>query len=190
VNEREEDEMTECVIRDRNAFSANAPRVKMLLFDCDGVFTDGSIVLGTDGFECKLFHAHDGMGIDMWHRAGMLCGCITGRTSEALARRAQELRFEEIHQQVKNKRTVFEEICARRGLAPAEVAYVGDDVNDLPLLGQVGVFFSPADANPEILERTQVILTRFGGRGAVREVIDILLGVQGRLQEVVETYVG
>lgn len=182
--------MTECLIQDRNAFAANAPRVKMLLFDCDGVFTDGSIILGTDGFECKLFHTQDGMGIDLWRRAGHTCGCITGRTSEALTRRAQELRFDEIHQQVKNKRVVFDEICTRRGLEPAEVAYVGDDLNDLPLLGKAGLFFCPADANPEVLKRAQVILTRFGGRGAIREVIDVLLGVQGKLQEVVATYLG
>ena len=182
--------MSDCLIQDPKAFTAHATRVRMLLFDCDGVLTDGSIILGADGFECKLFFAQDGMGLDLWRRAGHACGCITGRGSEALARRAKELKFDEIHQQVSDKREVFEEICRRRNLEPQEVAYIGDDVNDLPLLGRAGLFFCPVDAHPEIRKRAQVVLSRFGGRGAIREAVDLLLGAQGKLQEMMARYLG
>ncbi|MFZ2956868.1 MAG: HAD hydrolase family protein [Candidatus Ozemobacteraceae bacterium] len=165
-----------------------AARVRLLLFDCDGVFTDGRIIHGTRGFEAKAFHTHDGMGIALWQRAGLACGCITGRISEALSTRAQELRFEELHQGVSDKRVVFEEILARRGLKSEETAYIGDDVNDLPLLDAVGIFFAPADANVSVVRHAHWVLKAKGGHGAIREVVDLLLSGAGLLDGIVAQY--
>ncbi|MBF0498619.1 MAG: HAD hydrolase family protein [Candidatus Riflebacteria bacterium] len=169
-------------------FQNAAAHVRLLLFDCDGVFTDGRIIHGTDGFEAKSFHSHDGMGVELWHRAGFICGCLTGRSSEALAKRARELRFEELHQTVSDKRAVFEEIIVRRGFRADETAYIGDDVNDLSLLARVGIFFAPVDANAAVIRRAHRVLRRRGGHGAVREAIDLILSGKGLLDKVLMSF--
>jgi len=170
------------------AFQRACTRIRLLLFDCDGVLTDGRIVLGNGQDELKFFSTKDGMGIALWHKAGHLCGAVTGRSSEALSRRAAELRFDELHQGIGSKAAVIEEIITRRGLRIEETAYIGDDFNDLPAKRRTGLFFAPADAHPVVKLHADYILTCSGGKGAVREAIDLMLTHQGRLEALVDEY--
>jgi 3-deoxy-D-manno-octulosonate 8-phosphate phosphatase (KDO 8-P phosphatase) len=172
-------------------FEAKCKKIKLLLFDCDGVLTDGRIILGSSSIELKFFSAMDGMGIKLWRDAGYLAGCITGRYSEALERRAKELKFDELHQSIGNKGAVLDEVIKRHGLTLEQVAYVGDDVNDLPVGTRVGLFFVPANHHSFIRPYADYCLTASGGHGAVREVVDLILEQQGRLGEVVsKSYIG
>lgn len=164
-------------------------KIKMLLFDCDGVMTDGRIVLGTDGTELKFFSAIDGLGIKIWHQAGFSVGTITGRSSEGLEKRASELNFEELHQSIARKGDVLDEILARRGLAPEEVAYIGDDINDLPVGTRVGLFFVPANHHQFITPYADYILRAKGGHGVVREAIDLLLTHKGLIDGIVKNII-
>jgi len=170
-------------------FKIACTKIKILLFDCDGVLTDGRIVLGNDDFELKFFSTKDGMGINLWRRAGFPCGAITARRSLALERRAKELGFEELHQGISDKRVVVEEIGRRRDLAAEEIAYVGDDLNDLVVLGRVGLFFAPADAHPETKKRADKVLSQSGGHGAIRETVDLILKNKGLLEKVVASII-
>ena len=174
---------------EESAFKEACTKVKMLLFDCDGVLTDGRIVLGSNGSELKFFSTKDGMGISLWRKAGFLCGCITGRSSDALQKRAQELGFEELHQGVSDKRAVLEEIMVRRGLQRQEIAFIGDDLNDLCLLHQVGVFFVPLDGHSEAVWRADWVLTKNGGEGAVREAIDLLLNSKNLMEKIITSMI-
>lgn len=166
-------------------FSDCCKKIKLLLLDCDGVLTDGRIVLGNDGIELKFFGTTDGMGIKLWHDAGFLVGCITGRESGALSKRAQELKFDELYQNIAKKAPAYEEVLKKRGLKPEEVAYIGDDVNDLPIGTKVGLFFVPANHHPYIKPFADYVLQSYGGHGAIREAIDIMLSNKGVLDEVI-----
>lgn len=171
-------------------FSQSCKKIKLLLFDCDGVLTDGRIVLGSNGLEMKFFSTVDGMGIKLWHDAGLIAGCITGRASEALEKRALELKFEELHQKIAKKDEVLAEIMKRRGLGADEIAYIGDDVNDLPVGIKVGLFFVPANHHISIRPYADYILSSAGGEGVIREVVDIILSHQDLLEKVIfENYI-
>jgi len=169
-------------------FKRRCRSIKLLLFDCDGVLTDGGIVLGNQDAEMKFFSTKDGMGIHLWHKAGLLCGCITGRRSESLEKRAKELEFEEVHQNVSNKKEILRNILNRRNFSREQVAFIGDDVNDLPLLGNVSVFFAPADAHPEVSNRADFVLKARGGHGAVREAIDNILSNKNLMEDLIAAY--
>ena len=169
-------------------FKKACKNIKLLLFDCDGVLTDGRIVLGNDGIELKFFATLDGMGIKIWHMAGFACGWITGRASSALTKRAHELKFEELHQNIASKNETINEILTRRGLKPEEVAYIGDDINDLPVGTKVGLFFAPANLHPSIKPYADYVLTKEGGQGAIREVVDIILANKGLLDDLVKSF--
>ncbi|MBP7633055.1 HAD hydrolase family protein [Candidatus Ozemobacteraceae bacterium] len=169
-------------------FQRACARIKLLLFDCDGVLTDGRIALGNGHDEFKFFSTKDGMGLALWRKIGNLCGVVTGRSSEALIRRAGELKFDELHQGVAGKAAVIEEIIARRGLKPEEVAFIGDDFNDLPAKRRTGLFFAPADAHPIVRLHADFVLSSDGGKGAVREAVDLMLTHQGRLEALVDEY--
>lgn len=172
------------------AFQRACSRIKLLLLDCDGVLTDGRIILGNGHDEFKFFSTKDGMGITLWRKAGNRCGVVTGRSSEGLSRRAAELDFDELHQGIGGKAAVIEEIIARRGLQLEEVAYIGDDLNDLPAKRRTGLFFAPADAHPVVRLHADYILSTDGGKGAVREAIDLMLTHQGRLEALIDEYLG
>ncbi len=175
-------------MKQADAFKNACKNIKLLLFDCDGVLTDGRIVLGNDGIELKFFATLDGMGLKIWHMAGLACGCITGRASGALTKRAQELKFEELHQNIASKNETLREILDRRGLKPEEVAYIGDDINDLPVGTKVGLFFVPANHHPSIRPYADYILSKEGGQGAIREVVDIILNNKGLLDDLVRSF--
>ncbi len=151
----------------------------MLLLDVDGVLTDGGIYFGEGGAEMKRFHIHDGMGIDLLKRAGIEVGILTGRVSGIVERRARELGMQVVKQGFYDKAAGFDEILREMGLAESEVAYVGDDVQDLSVLRRAGFRACPADAAAEVKAESDHVCARRGGDGAVREVADLILTVRG-----------
>ena len=163
-------------------------KIKLLLLDVDGVMTDGRIVYLNDGGEAKAFDVKDGHGLKLIQRAGIRVGIITGRQSEVVARRAAELGIEIVYQGAKDKLKPFLEIIKELGLEPFEVAYVGDDVVDLPVMRQVGFSATVADAVDDIKPYVDLVTSRPGGRGAVREVCDLLLKQSGRWSSVTSRY--
>jgi 3-deoxy-D-manno-octulosonate 8-phosphate phosphatase (KDO 8-P phosphatase) len=165
-----------------------AQRIKLLLMDCDGVLTDGQLELLENGDEQKTFHARDGQGIALFHRAGGKTGIISGRTSSAVERRAQDLKMTFVRQYAKDKIKALEEILAAAKVAPEECAYIGDDVGDIPVMLRVGFAIAVADAVEETKQAAHYITQRKGGRGAVREVTDLILKAQGRWEELMKLY--
>jgi 3-deoxy-D-manno-octulosonate 8-phosphate phosphatase (KDO 8-P phosphatase) len=150
-------------------------RIKLLLLDVDGVMTDGRIIYLNDGGEAKAFDVKDGHGLKLVQRAGIKVGIITGRQSDIVARRAAELGIELVYQGAKDKMQPFMEILEKLGLKASEVAYVGDDLVDLPVMRLVGFSATVADASDDIKPYVDLVTSRPGGRGAVREVCDLLL---------------
>jgi len=165
-----------------------AARIKLLLMDCDGVLTDGRIWIFENGEEQKGFHTRDGLGIDLWHRAGLKSGIISGRTSTAVERRARGLGMTYVWQGRVDKEQVFAETLAQAGVINAEVAYIGDDLNDIPLMLQSGLGVAVADAAPETREHAHYVTKLAGGYGTVREVIELILKAQGRWADLVRHY--
>ncbi len=161
-------------------------RIRLLLTDVDGVLTDGRIHFDAAGNEVKSFHVHDAAGVFYWQRAGGLTGFVSGRRGRIVEQRAEELGIAELHLGRLDKLPVFEEILARRDLRPEEVAYVGDDLLDLPVLLRAGFAVAPADARPEVRERVHHVAEARGGFGVLREVIEILLRARGAWQQVVD----
>jgi len=162
-----------------------ARRVKLLLMDCDGVMTDARIWLTPDGDERKAFHARDGQGISVWHRAGLQSGIISGRTSISVERRAHELKMKFVHQYAKNKIIAFEEIIAEAGVSAEESCYIGDDLGDIAVMRRVGLAVAVADGAEDTKAAAQYVTTLDGGKGAVREVIELILKAQDRWEELV-----
>lgn len=156
-------------------FLEHAKKVKLLLMDCDGVLTDGRLYYSKDGEQIKAFHVHDGQGIVNWHRAGFQTGIITGRESEMVKRRAEELGIHYLVQNSKDKIRDFKKILDESGLSSGEVAYVGDDLSDLELLKLVNLPIAVANCMDEIKNSVLYITNKNGGAGAVREIIDLLL---------------
>jgi YrbI family 3-deoxy-D-manno-octulosonate 8-phosphate phosphatase len=165
-----------------------AARIKLLLMDCDGVLTDGRIWLFENGEEQKGFHTRDGLGIDLWHRAGFRSGIISGRRSSAVETRARTLGMSFLTQGHENKIQAFAEVVAQAGVMNAEVAYIGDDLNDVPLILQSGLGVAVADAAPEARESAHYVTKAHGGFGAVREAIELILKSKGRWDDLIATY--
>jgi 3-deoxy-D-manno-octulosonate 8-phosphate phosphatase (KDO 8-P phosphatase) len=163
-------------------------RVKLLILDVDGVMTDGRIIVDDAGLESKHFYARDGHGLKMLMRTGIDVALLTGRRSRVVEYRAAELGIGEVHQGILNKAEVFPGILQRRNLAPEEVAFVGDDVVDIPVLRRVGFAIAVADSVPEVLKIADYVTVREGGRGAVREVCELILKGQERWTEVAARY--
>lgn len=163
-------------------------RVDLLLLDVDGVLTDGRVVLDDNGVESKAFDVRDGHGLKLLQRAGVGVGLVTGRRSRVVELRAAELGIDEVHQGVKDKLRVVRQILTRREVAPGQVAYVGDDVVDLPVMLQVGVAVTVADAPSYMRERAHWVTAADGGRGAVREVCEALLRARGCWEELTARY--
>lgn len=158
---------------------AKAKRIRMLLLDVDGVLTDGRIILDNNGNELKAFHVRDGHGIKLAQRAGIIVGIITGRKAEVVNVRARELGIEEVHQGAKDKIAVYESLLAKYGFRDTEIAFIGDDIVDAGILRRVGFAACVADADPSVLALVDVRTKAEGGRGAVREVINLLLRGKG-----------
>jgi len=159
--------------------------VKLLLMDCDGVLTDARIWLTPDGDEQKAFHARDGQGISVWHRAGFKSGIISGRAGSGVERRAHELKIEYVHQYAKEKVIALETITATAGVAEEECCFIGDDLGDIAVMRRVGLAIAVADAAEDTKLAAHYVTQLQGGHGAVREVIELLLKSQNRWDELV-----
>ncbi len=170
------------------AIQERAARIKLLLMDCDGVLTDGRIWILENGEDQKAFHTRDGFGIDLLHRAGLKSGIISGRTSSALERRAQSLGVSYLWQGRDDKRQAFADTLAQTQVANQEVAFIGDDLTDLPLMVQSGLAIAVADAVAEVRERAHYVTNANGGYGAVREVVEFILKAQGRWDDLIKSY--
>ena len=165
-----------------------ARQIKLLLMDCDGVLTDGRIWLFDNGEEQKGFHTRDGLGLELWHRAGLKSGIISGRNSAAVERRAQGLGMSYVVQGVKEKVQAFTDTVTKAGVTNDEVAFIGDDLNDIPLMLRSGFGVAVADAAAEVRERAHYVTKVSGGQGAVREVIELILKAQDRWKDLTAHY--
>src|SRR5437870_13608311 len=193
-----------------------AKKIKLLLFDVDGVLTDGKLFIfptppgtqqtvqqhaaqhgGEGGFglhsqtyiEAKGFHAHDGSAISLARLAGIKTGLITKRISETVALRARDLKLEHVHQGIQDKLTVFEEILRQEALKPAEAAFVGDDVIDLPVMRSCGLAIAVANARREVKQEAHYVTPHSGGDGALRDAVEYILKAQGKWKRVVSEYI-
>ena len=163
-------------------------RICLLALDVDGVLTDGSINMGAQGELFKSFYAQDGLGISVALRNGLQIAIITGRKSEIIHRRAQELGIQMVQEGVKDKYLALQQLQNQLGLSRGQVAYMGDDLNDLPAFRAAGVTFAPADAVEEVREAASFVTEAAGGRGAVREAIAMILRAQNKWQQIVNAY--
>lgn len=172
----------------RQTALAKAALVRLLLLDVDGVLSDGSIFLFSDGMEGKAFNTQDGFGLKLLVEAGIDTGVITARNSDIVARRARDLKMRFIYQGVSGKLAAFKEIQDQSGLKPFEIAYMGDDWLDLALLTRVGFAAAPANAVAEVKDMAHFISKRPGGTGAVREVCDFILEAKGLKKQLLQEY--
>jgi 3-deoxy-D-manno-octulosonate 8-phosphate phosphatase (KDO 8-P phosphatase) len=165
------------------ALKRRATRIELLLMDVDGTMTDGSVTLlsQTDGtaLEIKTFDAHDGQGLTLAHTAGLRTGCITGRESAALMRRAQEMKMEFIYMKQPLKMPAYEEIVQKAGVSDSAVAYIGDDLPDIPLMRRAGLAIAVGDAVPEVKQVAHYTTKAPAGSGAVREAVELVLRSKG-----------
>ena len=159
--------------------------IRLLCLDCDGVLTDGTLLIGDDGSESKRFHVHDGLAMKAWLASGRQLAVITARTSPALARRMEELGVSELHQGVSDKASVLRGILDQHSIDSRDCAYLGDDLADLPALSCCGFAMAPANARPEVCAVAHWVGERSGGDGAVREAIEMLLGASGDWESIV-----
>ena len=154
-------------------------KIKLLLLDVDGVLTDGSIAYTEDQTETKTFNVKDGLGIKMLHQSDIKTGIVTGRSSPALDRRCQELGIHMIFDNVQDKGKVLAQIIEKTGLTSGEIAFIGDDLPDLPMLKQVGLGIAVAYAHELGCDQAELITEYRGGQGAVREVCEMILKSKG-----------
>lgn len=164
--------------------------VKAVILDVDGVLTDGGIYYDPTGREIKRFHVTDGLGIELLRHAGIRVAILSGRVSEALTRRAAELKVAECYQGVRDKKAQIEKLRQQWQIKTDELLYVGDDLNDLPAFEAVGIRVAVANASAELKERAHYTTQASGGNGAVREVCEWLLKARGDWEQAVENYLG
>ncbi len=162
--------------------------IRLVIFDVDGVLTDGSLYIGDDGQEYKAFSSLDGHGMKMLQETGVQIGIITGRSSEVVRLRMQSLGIGHVYQGRHDKLPAYEELKHKLGLLDEQVAYVGDDVMDLPVMTRVGLAIAVQDAHSFTRQHAHWITPAAGGRGAAREVCEFIMGAQGKLQRVFEGY--
>lgn len=162
--------------------------VELILCDVDGVLTDGGVIFDNQGIELKQFHIRDGLGIRLWHRAGNRFGIITGRNSHIVKVRAAELDISLVRQGCGSKLETAREIWEELGLEPTQVCFIGDDLPDLAPISAVGLGVAVADAAPEVRQAANYTTELAGGRGAVRETVELILKAKDRWQELVERF--
>ncbi len=167
-----------------------AKKIKLIIIDVDGVLTNGSIILDNNGNEFKSFHVRDGHGIKLLRRCGIHVAIVTGRTSKVVERRAHELgiRKEDVFQRCLDKTTAYRQLADKYSLSDNEIAYIGDDIVDIPVLKKCGFPVSVSDANPVIKGFVKMTTKNKGGRGAVREVCDFILKAKGLWQDIIDVY--
>jgi 3-deoxy-D-manno-octulosonate 8-phosphate phosphatase (KDO 8-P phosphatase) len=172
------------------ALRKRAARIKVLLMDVDGTMTDGSVTLlsQNDGsaLEIKTFDAHDGQGLTLAHTAGLRTGCITGRESPALLRRAREMKMEFVYMKQPVKMPAYEEILQKTGVSDSAVAFIGDDLPDLPLMRRAGLAVAVGDSVPEVKQVAHYVTRALAGRGAIREAVELVLKSKGIWAEMID----
>ncbi|MBL8419044.1 MAG: HAD-IIIA family hydrolase [Dechloromonas sp.] len=162
--------------------------IKLIVFDIDGVMTDGGLHYTDDGRELKTFDVQDGLGLKLLQRAGLELAIVTGRTSGVVTGRASDLGIAHVFQGVTDKRAVVGELLESLGLRWAECAFMGDDLIDLPVMAQCGLAIAPANARPLVRDRAHAVTDSAGGHGAVREAAEFILAAQGRLEGLFADY--
>jgi 3-deoxy-D-manno-octulosonate 8-phosphate phosphatase (KDO 8-P phosphatase) len=175
---------------DPDELKTRARAVRLILLDVDGVLTDGTVHIASDGTEAKSFSIRDGAGVLWARREGLTVGLLSGRPSAATTRRASELGIDLVVETGPDKRQAFDQILSKLHLGDADVAYMGDDLLDLPVLRRVGLSAAPADAVDEVLADANWVSARPGGRGAVRELIELILRARLRWHAVVGQHLG
>lgn len=169
---------------------AKARGIKALIFDVDGVLTDGRITYTENGDELKSFNVKDGQIIRFLKENGIIVGAITGRKSEIVARRSEELKLDFYYQGANSKQEKYEQIKLDYSLSDSEVAYIGDDIIDLYILKHAGFSAAPSDALSYVKAQVDFVSTKKGGEGVLREVADFILASKGKLDQVVNYYLG
>jgi len=167
---------------------ARAAQIKLVVFDVDGVLTDGSLFLGDDGQEYKAFHSRDGHGMKMLQQTGVEIAVITGRSSQVVNHRMHNLGVHHVYQGRLEKRPAFEDLLAKLAMERAQTAYVGDDVVDLPAMRLAGLAVAVQDAHPLVKQHAHWQTPSGGGRGAAREVCELIMEAQGTLQAQLQHY--
>ena len=167
---------------------SRAARVRLMIFDVDGILTDGSLHYGPDGESIKTFNVLDGHGIKLLQQSGVATAIISARKSDIVARRAADLGIRHLHQGVHDKRVAFEELLAHTGVGADACGFVGDDVIDLPILLRVGFAASVPNGHPEVRSRVHYVTSASGGRGAARELCDFILRAQGNYEAALAPY--
>jgi len=170
--------------------NARAANIKLVAFDIDGVMTDGGLHYTDDGHELKTFNVQDGLGVVLLRRAGIKVAIITGRTSNVVNCRARDLGVEHVFHGVGDKGAVSGQLLEQLGLQWSELAFMGDDLIDLPAMTRCGLAIAPANARPVVKERAHLVTEASGGKGAVREAIEFLLAAQGKLDAAFAPYLG
>jgi len=165
-----------------------AARIKLMAFDIDGVMTDGGLIYTDDGRELKIFNVMDGLGLKFMQRAGIELAIVTGRSSGVVAARAADLGITHVFQGALDKRTAVASLIERLGLHWPEVAFMGDDLIDLPAMTLCGFAVAPANAHRLVKERAHTVTAASGGKGAVREAVEFVLEAQGKLESIFATY--
>ena len=172
------------------ALKKRAAQINVILMDVDGTMTDGGVTLLSqpDGsaLEIKTFDAHDGQGLTLAHTAGLRTGCITGRESPALLRRAREMKMDFVYMKIALKMPAYEEILQKAGIPDSAVAFIGDDLPDIPLMRRVGLAVAVGDAVPEVKKVAHYTTKALAGRGAVREAIELILKSKGIFEELID----
>ena len=167
---------------------SRAARVRLMIFDVDGILTDGSLHYGPDGESIKTFNVLDGHGIKLLQQSSVATAIISARKSDIVARRAADLGIRHLHQGVHDKRVAFEELLAHTGVGADACGFVGDDVIDLPILLRVGFAASVPNGHPEVRSRVHYVTSASGGRGAARELCDFILQAQGNYEAALAPY--
>jgi 3-deoxy-D-manno-octulosonate 8-phosphate phosphatase (KDO 8-P phosphatase) len=165
-----------------------ASKIKLIIFDVDGVLTDGRLFFGDDGQEYKAFHSRDGHGMKMLKKSGVEVGIITGRTSKVVEHRMANLGIEHVYQGKLEKLPAFEELISKLNVTPDEVAYVGDDVVDLPIMLRVGLAVAVADAHELVIKHSHWQTAHGGGQGAARDVCELIMEARGSLKTEMQQY--
>lgn len=172
----------------RYSVAQRARRVKLLVFDVDGVLSDGQMIVGDDGVQVKSFDVRDGFALVWARRCGLRTAIITAERSATVTHRAKRLGIEWVAQFARDKAKAFKECCGHFGVPTDQICYVGDDLPDLPVLRRVGLAVAVPDAPSEVKAHAHYITKKAGGRGAAREVVELILRAQGRWEAVVREY--
>ena len=168
--------------------NTRAANIKLVAFDIDGVMTDGGLHYTDDGHELKTFNVQDGLGVVLLRRSGIRVAIITGRTSNVVSCRAKDLGVEHVFHGVGDKGAVSGQLLEQLGLQWSELAFMGDDLNDLPAMTRCGLAIAPANARQIVKERAHMVTEAGGGKGAVREAIEFILAAQGKLDAAFAPY--